>query len=290
VATTTVMLHVRAQPRRGPALRRARVPVACIVLSTLFHAALIGAFVAAADLWQSQQSKTYIINLVPAVAAVGTPEARRTAPTPTPMAPRPPEPAPPAPRTTTPPDLPARSEPTRAPELPAREARALPPRALPPRSAPREPALPPLSGKELPPIASSARTAPSPVPGAVAAPRREVATPQLGRANGSPQGSGPVTLEVDFPYAWYIQAVHRKISQHWDDQAHDGTQPVIVFEIGRNGQVGRVTVEKTSGNALYDQAAMRAVQNANPFPELPADFNAPLLRVHLSFGYAPRQG
>jgi len=114
--------------------------------------------------------------------------------------------------------------------------------------------------------------------------------PQLGRATGSLQGTGPVTLDVDFPYAWYIQVVHRKISQNWDGQAREGSQPIIVFEIGRNGQIGRLAVEKTSGNAVYDQAAMRAIQNANPFPDLPADFNAPLLRVHLSFGYTPRQG
>jgi TonB family protein len=99
-----------------------------------------------------------------------------------------------------------------------------------------------------------------------------------------------VTIDVDFPYAWYIQAVHRKVSQNWDGQAREGTQPVIMFEIERNGQVGRVSVEKTSGNAVYDQVAVRAIQNSTPFPELPADFKAPLIRVHLSFGFAPRQG
>jgi TonB family protein len=285
MSTATVMLRLGGRPRLGPALRRTRLPLACIVLSTLFHVALIVAFVIAAGIWQSQQSKTYVINLVPAVAAVGTPEARRSAPTPTPTAPRPPEPAPPAPRTTTPPELPARNEPSRAPELPAREARVLPPRSLPAR----EPLPPRASEKELPPVAS-AKASPSASPSEVSAPRREVAVPQVGRPTGSPQGSGPVTLEVDFPYAWYIQVVHRKISQHWEGQAHEGSQPIIVFEIGRNGQVGRVAVETTSGNPLYDQAAMRAIQNANPFPELPADFKASVLRVHLSFGYAARQG
>jgi protein TonB len=132
---------------------------------------------------------------------------------------------------------------------------------------------------------ASPTSPPSPAP-----PRREAAAPQVGRPDGSPQGTGRVTVEVDFPYAWYIQAVHRKISQHWDDQAREGSQPVIVFEIGRNGQVGRVKVEKTSGNALYDQAAMRAIQNANPFPNLPDDFKTPPLRVHLLFSYTPRQG
>jgi TonB family protein len=138
----------------------------------------------------------------------------------------------------------------------------------------------------LPPITGPvARATPTP---AVAPPARP--QPQTGRADGSPQGTGPVTVDVDFPYAWYIQAVHRKISQNWDGEAREGSQPVIVFEIARNGQVGRVAVEKTSGNPLYDQAAVRAIHNSTPFPQLPADFKAPLIRVHLSFGFAPRQG
>jgi protein TonB len=285
MSTTTVMFRLRARPRLGPALRRTRVPLACIVLSSVFHAGLIAAFVLASDIWQSQPSKTYVINLVPAIAAVGAPEARRTEPSPTPTAPRADEPAPPAPRTP-PPDLPARAESPRAPELPARETRALPPRALPPQ----EPARLRPSEKELPPIAGTSAKASPTNPPSPAVPRREATMPQVGRPNGSPQGTGPVTLDVDFPHAWYIRQVIQKISQYWDDQAHEGTQPVIVFEIGRDGQVGRVGVERTSGNALYDQAAMRAIQNANPFPKLPDDFKAPPLRVHLSFSYTPRQG
>ena len=288
MSTATAMLRLRARPRLGPALRGTRLPLAGILLSAVFHTGLIAAFVVATHLWVSRPSKTYIVNLVPAVAAVGTPEAKRVESTPTPLAPRPPDaapPAPPAPRTTSPPELPARSEAPRLPELPTREARTLPPRALPPRELP----APRPMEKELPTM-SSAKASPPPLPAAAPAPRREAAVPQPGRPTGSAQGSGPVTLDVDFPYAWYIQVVHRKISQNWDGQAREGSQPIIVFEIGRNGQVGRLTVEKTSGNPLYDQAAMRAIQNANPFPELPADFNAPLLRVHLSFGYTPRQG
>lgn len=288
--SATVMLRLRARARRGPALGRTQLPLASIVLSTIFHGGLIGAFVLAADLWPAQESKTYVINLVPAIAAVGQPDARRT-PSPTPQAPRTPDPAPPAQRPTPAPELPSRPPelPARAAELPVRDARVLPPPALPPPLPPRESAPPRPSEKELPPITGAvARVSPSPV--AATAPRREVPQPQMGRPDGSAQGAGPVTVEVDFPYAWYIQAVHRKISQNWDGQAREGTQPVIVFEIGRNGQVGRVSVEKTSGNPLYDQVAMRAIQNSTPFPELPADFKAPVIRVHLSFGFAPRQG
>jgi protein TonB len=290
MSTATVMLRLRARPRLGPALGRTQLPVASIILSAVFHGGLVAAFVLAAELWPPQESKIYVINLVPAVAAVGQPDARRTQ-SPTPQAPRPPDPAPPAERPTPAPELPARPPelPARPAELPARSA-ALPDRDLPARTLPpREAAAPRPSEKELPPITGAvAKASPSPAP--IPTAQRQVPQPQAGRPNGSPQGSGAVTIDVDFPYAWYIQAVHRKVSQNWDGQAREGTQPVIMFEIERNGQVGRVSVEKTSGNAVYDQVAVRAIQNSTPFPELPADFKAPLIRVHLSFGFAPRQG
>ena len=285
MSTATVMLRLRARPRLGPALRRTRLPLTCVGLSTVAHIGLLAAFVVFAHYWKSQQSKTYIVNLVPAVAAVGTPQARRTEPTPSATTPRPPDPAPPAPRTASPPELPARSQPTRTAELPARDSRALPPRPLPPR----ESSLPRPSEKELPPI-ESAKASPPTTTATTVASRREVAVPQPGRVDGSLTGSGAVTLDVDFPYAWYLRIIHQKISQNWDGQSRDGSQPVIVFEIGRNGQVGRLAVETTSGNPLYDQAAMRAIQNANPFPELPADFKLSVLRIHLKFGSTSRQG
>ena len=289
--STAAVIRLRTRRRLGPALRGTQLPVASIALSTALHGGLIAVFLFATELLPSSESKTYVVNLVPAVAAIGRPEAPRTpTPSPTPPAPRPPEPSPPAQRAAPAPDLPARAPelPVRAPELPTRTAE-LPARNLPPRPLPPAESLPPRpSEKELPRIAGTVtKVPPSSVP---TTGRRETPPPQAGRPDGSPQGSGPVTVDVDFPYAWYIQAVHRKISQNWDGEAREGSQPIIMFEIGRNGQVGRVLVEKTSGNPLYDQAAVRAIHNSTPFPQLPADFKAPLIRVHLSFGFTPRQG
>jgi TonB family protein len=102
---------------------------------------------------------------------------------------------------------------------------------------------------------------------------------------------GAVTLNVsDFPHAWYLRVIHQKISERWEGRARDGQQPVAVFEIRRDGQVIRLAIEKTSGNAVYDQAALRAIAEASPFPELPPDFKEPLLRVHLGFNFAGSRG
>ena len=112
--------------------------------------------------------------------------------------------------------------------------------------------------------------------------------PPLGQRGGSPYGVGALTLNVtDFPYAWYMAAIHRKIKERWDGYALAGQQPAVTFEIGRNGELKRVVVDKSSGNPSYDQTAIRAVTEANPFPPLPADFKEPTLKIVLQFAYNP---
>jgi TonB family protein len=143
----------------------------------------------------------------------------------------------------------------------------------------------------LPAMPSPPPPAPSP---STTASRAETPPPPppVGRPTGSAQGSGAVTLNVsDFPFAWYLAAVQRKITERWEGRALQGRQPVAVFEIGRDGRiVGSVTIEKTSGNSYYDQLAMRAINDAVPFPPLPQEFPAPTLRIHLGFNFAQDRG
>jgi len=51
-----------------------------------------------------------------------------------------------------------------------------------------------------------------------------------------------------------------------------------------------LAISKSSGNTYYDQAALRAITEANPFPPLPADFPGTTLRVHLGFNFAMDRG
>jgi periplasmic protein TonB len=296
-----------------------------LLLSAILHILALGALAALAALGQEPQPKTYVVNLVPAIAAVGRPQGRASVPPPpTPPAPPAHEPAPPAPST---PALPPRpSEVKQAPpmksapaELPRREARAtvappelparrgVPDTSLPDRTlAPRPVTVPRPGDKELPAAAlprglSSMPTprresASPPAPAAQATQPTQPTPPQppsppapLGQAGGSMQGMGAVTLSVsDFPYAWYIQAIHRKIQERWDGRAIDGRQPEVIFEIGGNGQLRRLAIGKSSGNPAYDQLAIRAVSDANPFPPLPTGFGKPSLTVGLQFVYDPR--
>ena len=290
---TVAIATVRTRPRTGPALRKPRVPFGGLVCSALAHIALVVIIIAAGQVWRTTQPKAYIVNLVPAVAAVGSPQGQTRTPVPTPPPPpRVEEPAPPRP--TPAPTLPER-EPARLPERPTRAAelpdRAPAPResaSLPDRSLPsRAPALPRPGEKELPRVAS---TSPPPSTGPVGR-TAPPPPPPLGLPTGSTQGVGAITLNAaDFPFAWYLRQVQSKISRTWEPQARDGSQPHVVFDIRRDGQITGLAVEKTSGNPLYDQAALRAITDATPFPPLPDDFKESFLRVHLGFSYSGTRG
>jgi len=264
--------------RFGPALRRFRVPFGPLAVSTIAHVVLIIGVVAGAAVWRTTPTKTYVVNLVPAVAAVGAPRPEPALP------PRTTEPV------TTPKELPSARELPPVRDMPVRDmpsrTAALPERTPPPPT----PALPRPGDKELPSVASAApKPAPVLPPPTTPARVEPPSAPPIGSPMGSPQGAGTVTLNVaDFPYAWYIQAIHRKIQERWEGRAIEGRQPEVIFEIERNGRLRRVTVGKTSGNTAYDQLAMRAISEANPFPPLPEGFEKATLTVGLQFIYDPR--
>ena len=292
MSTATIALRSRPRPPLGPALGQSRLPIGTILVSAVAHLLALGALVVAAMVWQDPPTKTYIVNLVPAIAAVGKPTGQTSAPA---LPPRPTEVTPP-PKKATPRELPQREAyvPTPPPEMPARRTArdsttsTLPERTLPSRAA----ALPRPGDKELPasalPRATSEPTPRREAPTTTPAPPPPPPAP-LGQSVGSPQGAGAVTLSVsDFPYAWYIQAIHRKIQERWDGRAVTGRQPEVIFVIGADGRLRGLELGKSSGNAAYDQQALRAVSDANPFPPLPEGFGKPTLKVGLQFVYDAR--
>jgi TonB family protein len=129
----------------------------------------------------------------------------------------------------------------------------------------------------------AAKLAPAPTPAPEAPP-----LPPAGQPTGAAQGVGNLSLNVsDFPYTWYIQAVHRKIQERWEGQAIQGKQPEVIFEIASDGQLKGLSVSTSSGNPAYDQFALRAVAGASPFPPLPQGFEKPVLTIGLQFMYDP---
>jgi TonB family protein len=265
--------------RPGPALRQARLPMAAIWVSTIGHLVVFGGLTAFVMWGGLRSEKVQVVNLVPMVAAVGNPNAPAAPNVPArpqaPVAPRVPEPEP-APKAPAPPREAPKREPAPTlppPSLPA--AKPLPPRATLPR--PGE--------KELPSLATPPTGTPRGEKAAESPRPQETAT--LGAPTGSVTGTGALTLDVgDFPHAWYLRQVLQKVQQEWQRQNQPNDppdQPLVYVEIMRDGSIRSPAIQKSSGNTFYDNAALRAVMGASPFPKLPDDWTKPSLSVIFRF-------
>ena len=97
-----------------------------------------------------------------------------------------------------------------------------------------------------------------------------------------------VTLEGrPFPFDWYLEQLVRKVRSRWRPTTSTLTT-TIHFRIVRSGVIQDVEVERSSGNFLFDQAAMRAIQAANPMPPLPGEYDGDWLGVYLEFDMQAR--
>lgn len=114
---------------------------------------------------------------------------------------------------------------------------------------------------------------------------------QLGRRGGprgNPLGTTAFGSEVggldnpDFTYAYYLDRLLSLIDAQWARPSMgSGVKAVIFFRIGRDGAMADLQVEQSSGYNSFDLAALRAVQNAAPFPPLPRAYKHEDLGVHL---------
>jgi TonB family protein len=180
-------------------------------------------------------------------------------------------------------------EPTTPPE---------PPKPVqPPPPAPKEPAMslpdpkvrqrpqPKQAPKQAPPEATARNVATS-------EPAREGTTRVRGQGFGqglssagtnSPASS--VSLDVsDFCCNEYLDQMVVAIRRNWDQSQGVVGSTTMMFTIVRNGTIQAPQVEKSSGFAVLDNAAMRALQLSR-LPPLPAAFENPTLTVHLRFDF-----
>jgi protein TonB len=127
-------------------------------------------------------------------------------------------------------------------------------------------------GSETPPVAKPAEPPP-----AASAPGTTSAEVPAG-------GSGITGLEGgDFPYTLYIQGMQRKIGSNWLRPQIAGVETVVYFRIERDGRISEARVEKSSGNATVDRAALSAVRSSSPLNPLPFAYSGTYLGVQLTF-------
>jgi len=107
----------------------------------------------------------------------------------------------------------------------------------------------------------------------------------FGMSTGGGHGAGATVDVADFCCPDYIAALVDRVRTAW--QQNQGTSGVvkIKFTIQRDGRVADAAVEQSSGSAVLDTAALRAVLQTQMLNPLPAQFTNPTLGVHLTFEY-----
>jgi hypothetical protein len=81
----------------------------------------------------------------------------------------------------------------------------------------------------------------------------------------------------------YAAELRRIVGAAWTGRGQDGPQPVIAFDILRDGRLSIPDVERSSGDFAYDLRARDTIIALRRLPPLPKDFPGTRLRVQVGF-------
>jgi TonB family protein len=258
-AVDQVLAERERLARPGPA-------VASLIAAAGLHVALAAVLILLPRLALPPQPLEYVaVTVVPAQRlGVEHPAAAR-------VRPEKPKPEPPPPKDEEPPVPPRAAD---APVLPRPEPPKQPKPAKPekPKPAPPDNRVDPTTQQKFVP------------------PPREVlerklgpaanAPPQPGAATGSTTGKAPVgslTVTVenqDFTYKYYEAQTQSLIEQNWTRSPVGQARARVTFRIHSDGSISDLAIAESSGFDTFDLGALRAVQNAAPFPPLPRAYTA----------------
>ncbi|HEY9714649.1 MAG TPA: energy transducer TonB, partial [Chroococcales cyanobacterium] len=90
-------------------------------------------------------------------------------------------------------------------------------------------------------------------------------------ANNNPNGRPSAAAQADVDFGPYMADLQRRIKRAWfPPKGNESKRVVVVFKVHRGGELSNLRLDKSSGVAIADQAALKAVENAAPFRPLPA--------------------
>jgi protein TonB len=175
---------------------------------------------------------------------------------------------------------------------------------------PAAPPPPPEDAEPVPETTAPVRTTPPPRPErpAPARPSADEAPPPPDNAVPFGQGGRPALTYGQYQtgagsagvgfgdgafgdrYAWYVQAMIRRISQNWlqslvDSRVRTAPRVYLEFDIARNGSISNVAIKQSSGIPSLDRSAERAIRASNPLAALPGDFRGSSITVSFYFEY-----
>jgi len=90
-------------------------------------------------------------------------------------------------------------------------------------------------------------------------------------ANSNANRGPSVSAQADVDFGPYMSDLQRRIKRAWfPPKGNESKRVVVVFKIHRGGELSNLRLDHSSGVASADQAALKAVENAAPFRQLPA--------------------
>ena len=111
-------------------------------------------------------------------------------------------------------------------------------------------------------------------------------------AGGAKGGFGFTGSGGDFGsrYAWYVQAVQRKVAENWlktevDTRITEASRVYLTFDIARDGHPSNIQMEQESNVPSLNQSALRALQRIDTFGPLPPDYSGSKVSVEFWFDY-----
>ncbi len=114
------------------------------------------------------------------------------------------------------------------------------------------------------------------------------------RSREEPKEESSLTFNTkDYMYYGYMQRLREKIENVWRYPAEAGAKGIygdlyIRFTITKSGKLGAVDLVRTSGNRDLDNAALKALRDAEPFWALPEDWGRDGLTITGHFVYTLR--
>jgi TonB family protein len=199
----------------------------------------------------------------------------------------PPTPQPPAPQQAPPPPPQEQARSTAPP---------VPQPAIPLPVSPKPTIEPPLPAAPKPNFAQNSQSAHSALQDAM----RGALSGRSGATVGAPGTGGPLQAGTqilsdigDWDPSAYMRRLHNDIQRNWDPLIPEEVQAPLMkrgivgirFIILRDGQIGDIKLETTSGDVALDKAAWYAITSEGQFPPLPKEYRGQQLELRVGFFY-----
>lgn len=100
------------------------------------------------------------------------------------------------------------------------------------------------------------------------------------------------TVETkDFDFPWYGDIIASKVYGSWvqPSKVMVGDKPlqsVVAFRVFRDGRVAVLGIRSSSGKHLMDESATKAIEDAQPFPPFPREWQGESIDVTVTFDLA----